>query len=205
MTIYVLQAQGHLPGEVFSFGVHVDGPPDAVGDALTAWTSALALLWNHDSGAGNTLASHISSTVGIDDASAASLDAFTGKQDAKEVTAASHPGTSLATTLPHSVAEAVSLRTALATRAGRGRFYLPPLDVDSTSAGRILGAAVTAAANGAAFMCNGLNSAGFQVVVYHRELLTWTNVVRIDVGDVFDDQRRRRNKLVETRTSVNLA
>jgi hypothetical protein len=205
MTIYVLQALGHTPGEVFSFGLHVDGPPDSVGDAVTAWATAVGLLWNHDSGAGNTLASHISSTVGIDDVSAAALDPFTGKQTEKQLTGAAHPGTSVEGTLPHSVALAVSLRTVIATRSGRGRFYLPPLDLASTDDGRVLGAAVTAAVNGAAFALNGLQSAGFTTVVYHRATLTFNTVVRVDVGDVFDDQRRRRNKLVEARTSVDLS
>lgn len=204
MPVTVLQAVGHLPGETFSFGVHVDGPPDGVNDALAAWVVAVGLLWSHDSGAGNTLASHISTTIGIDDVSAAELDPFTGKQTEKVMTSAAHAGTSTTGPLPHSVALVVSLRTALATRKGRGRFYLPPLDLDSTNAGRVLGAAVTAAVNGAAIMLNTLGDAGFIPVIYHRADQTFTSVIRVDVGDVFDDQRRRRNKLVEARTSVLL-
>jgi hypothetical protein len=38
-------------------------------------------------------------------------------------------------------------------------------------------------------------------VIYHRGLGTTSLVTSLDVGDVIDTQRRRRNKLIEARTS----
>lgn len=204
MTIFLLQAEGHLPGEVFSFGIHVNGPPTGADDALTAWIAALADLMDTDAGAGNTLKSHYPTSVGIDDASAASLDPATGRQEEKAMGAAVHVGTSLVTMLPHSTALAVSLRTTLATRSGRGRFYLPPPDTDSCLSGRATTSLVNAVVAGVSAAFDTLLGGGYNPVIWHRATLTWTDVNRIDVGDVFDDQRRRRNKLVEVRVTATV-
>jgi hypothetical protein len=50
-------------------------------------------------------------------------------------------------------------------------------------------------------MLNVLSISSATPVLYHRDLLTTTTIVTVDVGNVFDAQRRRRNKLVETRQS----
>lgn len=205
MPFYHCNAEGHLPGgETFNFGVHVSGVAGAADDVLTAWTTALGQLMTHDSGLGNTLQSHISSQVGIDDATVAELDPSSGRQITKVMAAATHAGTNVGEPLPPQVAAAVSLRTGLATKSGRGRMYLPPLAVGAALGGEMITAAQEAIVGGAQTALTTMGTAGFAAVIYHRELLGGTLVVRIDVGNIFDTQRRRRNKLVESRLSATI-
>jgi hypothetical protein len=205
MTFYLCTTDGHLPGgEKFTFGIHVSGVAGAADDVLTAWTAQLAVLFNHDAGLGNTLKSHISDQVGTDDAQVAELDDSTGFQVTKVMGTATNTGTNVGDPLPPQVSLAVSLRTSLATKAGRGRFYLPPLAVGASLAGELILAAQEAAVAGAQTALTGMATAGFPCVVYHRSDQTGTMVNRIDVGNVFDTQRRRRNKLVETRLSATI-
>jgi hypothetical protein len=95
----------------------------------------------------------------------------------------------------------VSLRTAQLNRAGRGRFYAPSLGVDQVAGGRMTTAAQTALADGFAQLLAGITDAGNRIVIYHKATADFDTVVRLDVGDVIDTQRRRRNKLVEARVS----
>jgi hypothetical protein len=65
----------------------------------------------------------------------------------------------------------------------------------------MLTAARDTLADAALELVQGLTSAGGNVVIYHRATGTTSLVTSLDVGDVIDTQRRRRNKLIEARTS----
>lgn len=66
------------------------------------------------------------------------------------------------------------------------------------------GAAQTALLNGGVAMINALTAAGLDTVLYGRTSHAIQSVTRVDVGDVIDTQRRRRNKLPEARVSANV-
>jgi hypothetical protein len=42
-------------------------------------------------------------------------------------------------------------------------------------------------------------------VVYHKAANSSDFISKVDVGDVFDTQRRRRNQITETRISADIA
>ena len=129
------------------------------------------------------------------------IDPATGKQLTGAEDTRTDAGTSTATCLPFQCAPVVTLRTATLSRAGRGRFYAPSLAVDQVSAGRMLTTARDTLADAAEDLVQGLTSAGGNLVIYHRGSGSTTLVTSLDVGDVIDTQRRRRNKLIESRTS----
>jgi hypothetical protein len=89
----------------------------------------------------------------------------------------------------------------LATRAGRGRFYLPPFAVDQVLNGRLIGATQTDVLDQAKQMFDSLVANSHTPVIFHRTAASTTPITTIAVGDVFDTQRRRRDSYVESYVS----
>lgn len=205
MTEYRLTARGHLPqGEVFSFTLHCDNVAGTLSGAGSAWHTALGLLWNGVASPADSIKQLISTTIGIDASVVDALDPLTGKNDAQLVTAETLVGTSAADPLVNQAAVVVSLRTAKATKAGRGRFYLPPFGEDETTAGLLLATPRGQVATAAQKMIQSLNGAGYTVGVWHRNSLTQDAVVSVDVSNVIGTQRRRRDKIVPVRSSLSV-
>lgn len=196
MALFKHTLQGTFPGEVWSFGLHTLGNV-TVSAAETAWATAVGLFWT---AAGPTFANEVVATA----TTTAELDQATGKQLTRVETGSSLIGSAVSESLPYQCAPAVSFRTNLATRAGRGRFYAPSLAVEFVAGGKMTSTAQTALLDGAEAMVNSLTGAGLTTVLYGRTSHATQEVTRIDVGDVIDTQRRRRNKLVESRVSVNV-
>lgn len=102
--------------------------------------------------------------------------------------------------LPSEVAVCISLKTALNNRRGRGRFYLPSPQMDVNGAGGLL---TTSAQDLFADYCE----AYFTPIIIGAETYFPTvasktggllnPVTSFKVGNVFDSQRRRRDRLTE--------
>lgn len=196
MALYRHTAQGAFTGEVWSFGLHTLGSLTVAG-AEAAWSTALGLFWS-------SADDFIANDVTVTETTTAELDQATGKQLTRVATPSSLVGASAAESLPFQCAPVVSFRTALATRAGRGRIYAPSLAVDQVAAGKMVSLAQTGLLNGAVAMLQSLQGAGLTPVLYSRTTHATQEILSVDVGDVIDTQRRRRNKLVEARVSANL-
>lgn len=109
------------------------------------------------------------------------------------------PGTGGGNQLPQEVAVVTSLRTALASRRGRGRMYLPaPAYGALTSLSRL---DTTIRDDIAQAMSTYLDSdalTGLFSVVASATGTLLSQVTECRVGDVFDSQRRRRDSLIES-------
>lgn len=204
MTVFRHRATGtHTGGgEQWTFGLYSEGT-GTVDEAESAWDSGVTSFFT-------SMGAAIPSTVSVLTTSTASIDETTGAQITRRELANAAAGTGTAESLPFQVTPVVSLRTLLATRAGRGRFYAPSLGVDQISGGRMLPAARTALADAALAMLQQLMISGLIPVIFHRtasagvEQFSRTQIVSLDVGDVLDTQRRRRNALIESRESRTL-
>lgn len=203
MGVYLNLLKGATAGEVWSFSVHTQKAGGTLAGASAAWAAAAPVLWN-GTGATDSIGQYCKSTTTATDASTAEIDVLTGRQLGRIDVVLTLAGSGTSESLPPQVSAACSLRTALATRRGRGRFYLPPFVTD-TDTGGLLDATVQGVVSLACQkFLQSLVTATYVPIIWHRDTKTYDNVVTIDVGNVFDTQRRRRNKLVETRSSRTL-
>lgn len=205
MTIYICSARGSLPGgEVFQFSLHTnDSGAGSITDMLDAFANSMDVLWSGDGITVDGVSLHYTPVVSLQSLRVASLATDTGRQTDAVEQAYVHAGTHAAGgCLPQEVSIAVTTRGASVNRRNRGRFFLPPPAVDvADNNGLVAATPLGDFADCAQGMLNILSISGRSAVLWHRDLRTFTSIVTVDVGNVFDAQRRRRNKLVETRQS----
>ena len=194
MALYKHTLRGTYTGESWSFSIHTTGV-EGIDDAQTAWGVALTTFATVD------YLADLPPEVAFIEASTAEITIATGVQVTRRSDTRTEVGTSAADGLPCQIAPVVSLRTDLATRAGRGRFYAPSPAVDTQVQGRMGATAQGHLADAASDMLSSLLGDGYVPVLYSRTTHTTNEITSLDVGDVLDTQRRRRSKLVEVRTS----
>jgi hypothetical protein len=121
-------------------------------------------------------------------------------------------GSSGTNQLPTEVSVVCSWKTPRIGRKGRGRVYLPPAAAGSlTSTGRLTSASQDAILAGMTnFIQDSALGGGFDhvwalPVVTGAPYTSYGQIVGMNVGDVYDSQRRRRRQLVETRVSGALS
>lgn len=186
-------------GESYSFGFY------ATSSSTLSQVHAAALQWLSDfwdgPGGTNGYGSLVTSGVTATEVRTALITESTGLQTQLAEDVVSYAGTAVGSALPADVAITVSLRTQLANRSGRGRFYLPqPAQSTSTASGRIATAAVTAIIG--ALEPAWATYGGWAVpVIYSRTMRATQEITSFNVGDLYDTQRRRENKVPETRTT----
>jgi hypothetical protein len=202
MALYQHRFFGHTAGgENWMFTWWADSARSLASAQAAAVTWVQTLL--NGATAGNGLEDHMATTVGLDGVTTVEITALTGHQVSREDTVVSHDGVSASNTLPSDVALVVSLRTATPTRAGRGRFFLPPLTVADVAAdGRVTTDAVADIVASLTAAFTGYNSASDNPVVYSRSQRLSRNITSFDVGDLFDTQRGREGNLIQARTSA---
>jgi hypothetical protein len=204
MTLYYHRFSGSLAaGDQFNYGWFANSVRSlaAAQAAAVAWN---ATLWNGAT-AGNGYKDHVANNVAMANVSTVTIEQTTGKQLARADTSQVIVGVAAFTSMPADVAVVVSTRTDLPQRRGRGRFYLPqPSTAEATTGGRVqvdfvndIIASLTAA--WAAY-----NTASDRPVLYSRTDRLLRNITSFNVGDLFDTQRRRENKVLETRVSATM-
>jgi hypothetical protein len=205
MGFYRLLARGHTEqGETFNFSLHCQNPAGTVAGAAAAWHTALGLLWNGVAPPADSIKQLVPTSCGVDASIATELDPLTGKNLGQLQNVEALVGTEPGDPQPPQVSCCVSLRTAQANRHGRGRFYLPPFGEAQVTAGLLTGAAQGQVSVASQKMIQSLNGAGYQVGIWHKQTLTITPVVSVDVSNVLKTQRRRYNKLLGTRSSQSV-
>lgn len=108
--------------------------------------------------------------------------------------------------LPTEVAAACTLRTSRAGRSYRGRVFLGGFssNVVNSSTGRFHTTYLGQAQGVVLQFLRAMRTAGYTPVVLSTTRSEATPVTAVDLGDVFDVQRRRRNGLGEVRARTTL-
>lgn len=204
MTTFVHRILGTNGGETWVNVVHSTAAPGDITTAQTVWDGAVSAWWLGVPAGTNNLDAIVPTGVQIIETSTTALDPVTGKQTAKATTAHVSAGVDAGEPLPPQLSIVCSFRTSTPTRAGRGRNYAPVFAVDVLAAGELAPAAQTRVKNAYKNLLDALQTGGYTPVIYHRSTKTTTPITGGDVGTVFDNQRRRRNKLTEARSSFVL-
>lgn len=109
--------------------------------------------------------------------------------------------------MPGEVAVCITCRTITDTATTRGRFYLPAPVVTAVVFTGLMTPAVQTAmlvSVKAADLAVRAAGHGFQPVIYSRKNRSTATIVQYECGNVYDAQRRRRNKVTETRSVVTV-
>lgn len=108
--------------------------------------------------------------------------------------------------LPPQCSVVLSIRTPFAGASARGRSYLPaPSTIGLTQLGRLSATFCNALVGAEDVLISAVNSAAnSDIGVYSRKNLAFLAANVIEVGDVVDTQRSRRNDLTETRYSASV-
>jgi hypothetical protein len=188
-------------GDQFSFSWWSDNSltiDSSHGNAIT-WAET---LWNGQ----DTLpgyATLCSAGVSIQRVTTGEISPLTGQQQTLRESNVDIAGTSEANALPADVAIVVSLRSPVANRTGRGRFYLPqPTTNALTAVGRLDETAQSTIVDALTAAWTQANAAGENPVIYSRTQRATREITSFNVGDLFDTQRRRENALTENRVSA---
>lgn len=204
MTLFYHRFTGACAaGDQFNYGWFANSTRSlaAAQTAAVAWN---ATLWNGAT-SGHGWKDHCVGGTTMQNVTTVTIDQPTGKQLARTDTAQVINGVVVGGAMPADVALVVSLRTALPQRSGRGRFYLPqPSAAESTVTGRVISGLVTDLMAALAAAWAAYDSASDRPVIYGRKSRLTNNIVSYNVGDLFDTQRRRENKVSESRTSATM-
>lgn len=181
---------------------HVRAPSGFVVNVANAnlWATAIANLITSSG-----LVGHLSVSTAFTGISLRDLRSV--DQPFVDSTSGSVTGAAAGDPLPAQIAAVVTLRTALAGRANRGRQYLPPLDEASNdSSGRIATAAKTSLDSFATGWISAMSQASTVPAIVHQPVFDRTdctvirapgveNITSVSVRDTrFDSQRRRAGR-----------
>lgn len=207
MTVYSFRYTGTLPGgEQFNTGLHTVSPTADITAAMGIAIGFAQRLFLDTGSGGTSYLSLCDVSTTVTTATVTELDPVTGKAIAKrEQLVSGYVGTGVGNPLPQEVAVVLTLRTLTPGPSGRGRLYMPAPTVEQVGADARL---ITAAQD----KCLASILAGLDYLVlanYVPILFTKAkpnrSIVRADVGNVFDAQRRRRNKLIEVRVTGDVS
>lgn len=213
MTLYKVQHGGVLPGgEQFSYHYMVNSTAGTLAAQNTLHSGAIArILATTVAGVSGvtTLAAVFPTVVEWTRTSVREWDPTTNKGvGASLSTGLTVFGTNVTLGMPTQVAHAITIRTAANGRRERNRFYHPPYGTNTTNVtgGRVhvnIIAAIAAAyaAENAHLQAD---ATGTRIVVYSPADAVAKTATATYIGDVLDTIRRRRNKLVENRTTTAL-
>lgn len=201
MSIYRITVSGHMKtGEEWNTTWHVDVAGGQALNVANAAADAITAAWSGTSGSAGKLEDYYTADLGVDSVAAVELGSDAHGVD-KKVVSLALVGTSTDELLPPNCAVAMSLRTNVPTKAGRGRNFLPS-PVVTTVVNQLLATAVqTAMKNAWLRALKSMSDAGFPVGIFHHISGGWDEVISVDAGDVFDVQNRRRNQQEEIRVS----
>jgi len=203
MANYLLVAGGTLAGgQPWSIRAYASGS-GTEGATQAAWDSAFNAFWTNASWIA-LLPTTTAWTYSYTSTMSSNFHQTTATRNTHNVV-----GTSAGAPLPPQVCLVATLRTALANRAGRGRWYLPaPSATGLAATGNAYTPAAMTAVAGALNAMGTAISTSFQLQILHRNAtksglaaMSLTGVTTADASNKPAIQRRRGDKVVPARSA----
>jgi len=209
MTFYRVSQRGDLPlGDTFVTNFHVESS-QALGAIHALCEQAVQTFWG-------VLKVHLPTETVLRDIITTELNPSNGKNVAAQETSPNIAGTGVGTASPQNACILISLRTANASKAGRGRQYYPaPVTTDLNSDGSLNNAAAVAIDGAYGALATTINGSG-NLIVQHGGFTGRVNgvpqytplsssvVTSTQVSEILATQRRRTNKVTPRRTTFLL-
>lgn len=190
---------GPLPGgDVWNITMHSSSASGAIQSIHGAWATLCGGIFSGHYGSLTTV------DIKANSLTTDALDPVTGKNTAQVSSAVTLAGTLASGILPTTrTAIVIGFRTALPTRAGRGRLYLPPPAASVlTVQGQLTEADTQLLATQFAGLLDTFTATATPVILHRGNQKvsppvapSATNIVAITVGEVLGSQRRRTNKV----------
>lgn len=204
MTDFMHHASGGLATQFWSVGLASSGSITE-GAAETAWGNAWHAFMTDAS-----VSALFPTTVTLTETYTTTVDG-TWHQTTVTKSNWTDAGTSAGVSMPPQVAVGVTWRSAYATRYGRGRWYLPPMDGGQLAADGYWGATqMTTLATALGTLYSSLVTAGLSPLLVSRRnglrttAYTTRSIASADMPNKAVIQKRRGDKLVPTRTTISL-
>jgi hypothetical protein len=158
----------------------------------TAWTTFVNNLFSGTLNALNTPDTQCTGTV------TDALDPATGRNTQQASSTITQVGSGAGAAPSPRSCLVFSWVTALHTRAGRGRMFLPSPDASHyTATGDFVSAMCTSVSAAAAALLVTFSATAIPVI-YHRTTRTTDNITDLKIGNIVGTQRRRTNKVLNT-------
>lgn len=204
MTLYRHRFTGKCAaGDQFSYQWYANSirTVDGAHTAAITWNQ---VLWDGAT-AGNGYKDHCTADVSMLGVITAEINVADGKQLQRRETGTVIAGVQAGNALPADASLVVSLRSALPQRTGRGRFYLPqPGASNMTTTGRVSADMQNDIVSALVAAWSGYDTGVDKPCLYSPTFRVIRALVTFNVGDLFDTQRRRENKVTELRVSANI-
>lgn len=208
MAIYRCRVRGHSGSIIeWSFGLHVSAVTGQAAALSAAVADAFADFWNGVPAGTNAVKTLYANDTVADDAIVDELDSAFKHNVQQSVTTLTLAGTNVDEPLPPNVAVVMSKVSDVPTRRGRGRSYAPPPTISSLNSGLMTSASqliFIAAWTNFMSSINTADGGAYTPVILNGPgkfgdppPQPFTEFHQVKVGQVFDTQRNRRNKLKE--------
>lgn len=205
MTQFKFVVGGGLNGgEIWATDWHFETPaipPLGARDAVVVAGVFLDSLWIGAAGGSPGIGSIMAASTTLTGCTIYVLDPTTGRALDRAFVARNLPGTGAGGATPNQCAVVATLKTATPGPRGRGRVYLPPPLLGAvTLTGRLIATHRDQMANTVGKTLLLMQTSGYNPVLFTKSQPN-RPITTGSVGDVIDTQRRRRDKLVEARSS----
>lgn len=204
MGVYQHFLSGLVSGHRYYMTIHTRLDTGNIEDAHSAFEAFCTDVWDGPTPTTTGIGTLVRPEAQPDTAITYSLQDGSNRKLFKKATSVSLTGLASGSRLPPRTCAVVNLRGPGAARREIGRVFQPPMDTTSLSTGLVTAAAVTRILGAWQYALEQLAATTYQPIIWHRDLLGSSDVVSVDMTNLWYTQRRRTKSQVFARSTAAL-